>query len=418
MNTIDSQVLESIAAQKQRTMLRRRKKLFIALGAVVAKAAIGYGAYEWFYASHFVSTDNAYTAAETAQVTPSVGGIVRDVMVRDTQHVKRGDVLVVLDDIDARLALDQAEAEYSRALRRVRGYVANDTTLGAQVDARAYDITRNEAQLNAAKADFERAKIDLDRREALLASGSISGEELTKARNAFATAKANLSAAIAAADQSHANYTAAMGARESNAALIEGTDEKSNPEVVLAYARRDQAQVNLERTVIRSPVDGVVARRNVQIGQQVQPGAALLSVVPINEMHVDANFKEVQLDHVQLGQSVEVVSDLYGNSVKYHGVVSGLAGGTGSVFATIPAQNATGNWIKVVQRVPVRIQLNADELAARPLQMGLSMHVTIDTRDREKAESKSDNNAHRAAATQTISERGFERDVADTHTQF
>jgi len=220
--------------------------------------------------------------------------------------------------------------------------------------------------------------VDLSRREALASSGSVSGDELTKARNAFHTAVANLTAAQAQVTQARANYNAAIGSREANAVLIANATEQTNPEVALARAKRDQARVNLERTVVRAPVDGVVARRSVQVGQQVQAGAALLSVVPLAEVHVDANFKEGQLDRVRIGQPVEVHSDLYGKKVTYRGVVSGLAGGTGATFATIPAQNATGNWIKVVQRVPVRIKLDAGELAARPLQIGLSMTATID----------------------------------------
>jgi membrane fusion protein (multidrug efflux system) len=357
----------------------RRKRLFILLGLIVAKAAIGYGVYEYAHASRFVTTDNAYTAAETAQVTPSIGGIVSEVRVTDTQAVKQGDIVVVLDDTDARLALDQAEAELGRSVRRVRGYVANDQSLSAQIAARVSDQKRAAAQLESATADFERAQVDLSRREALAGSGSVSGDELTRARNAFQTALANMTAAQAQVTQAHANYNAAIGSREANAVLIANATEQTNPEVALARAKRDQAKVNLERTVVRAPVDGVVARRSVQVGQQVQAGGALLSVVPLSQVHVDANFKEGQLDKVRIGQAVEVHSDLYGKKVKYRGVVSGLSGGTGSTFATIPAQNATGNWIKVVQRVPVRITIDADELAARPLQVGLSMTATIDT---------------------------------------
>ena len=358
----------------------RRKKLFAALAGTVLLAGAGFAAYEMLYASHFVSTDNAYTAVETAQVTSAVSGIVSDVRVADTQHVKRGDVVVTLDDTDARLALAQAEAELGRAVRRVRGYVANDDSLEAQIASRSSDEKRMQAQIAAASADLERAQVDLQRREALAESGSVSGDELTRARNSYETAKANLAATQAAAAQARANTVAAHGAREANAALIADSTEDTNPEVTLARARRDQARVNLERTTVRAPVDGVVVRRSVQIGQQVQAGVSLLAVVPLADVHVDANFKEVQLDHVRIGQPVELTSDLYGSSVSYHGVVVGLSGGTGSAFATIPAQNATGNWIKVVQRVPVRIAIDAQELATRPLQVGLSMNATIDTR--------------------------------------
>jgi membrane fusion protein (multidrug efflux system) len=204
----------------------------------------------------------------------------------------------------------------------------------------------------------------------------VSGDELTKARNAFESAKAALA-------QARSNYSAAVGARNANAALIANTTESTNPEVSLARARRDQAQVNLDRTVIRAPIDGVVAKRSVQIGQQIQPGTPVLAIVPVGEVHVDANFKEGQLERVRIGQPVEVTSDLYGSSVKYRGVVTGLAGGTGSTFAAIPAQNATGNWIKVVQRVPVRVRLDREQLEKHPLQIGLSMEATIDTRANE-----------------------------------
>ena len=353
MSKIEQEVIqaaETIEADRRNKL--RRRRLFIALAAVLGTAGATYGAYDQPYASRFVHTDNAYSAAETAQVTPAVGGIVREVRVVDTDRVKRGDILVVLDDEDARLALAQAEAELGRAVRKVRGYVANDASLAAQIAA--------------AGTEVERARLELERREKLAAGGAVSGEELTRARSNF--------------DSANAKRSEAIGARDANAALIANATEETNPEVALARAKRDQAKVNLERTVVRAPTDGVVAKRSVQVGQQVKEGTQLLAVVPVAEMHVDANFKEVQLDRVRIGQPVEVTSDLYGGKVVYHGTVAGLAGGTGSAFATIPAQNATGNWIKVVQRLPVRVKLDAAELEARPLQVGLSMNVTIDTR--------------------------------------
>ena len=374
-------VIDTALAHEPAPPNTKRKMLFVALGLTVALAGAGYVAYDRLVASHYVSTDNAYTAAETAQVTPAIAGIVHEVRVADTQPVKRGEVLVVLDDADARLALAQAEAELGRAVRRVRGYVANDDSLKAQIAARASDQQRAGALVSSALADLERAQIDLERRQALVESGSVSGDELTKARNAWETARANLVAAQSQAAQAHANHAAALGAREANAVLIAHASEDSNPEVALARARRDQAQVNLERTVIRAPVDGVVAKRTVQIGQQVQAGSSLLSVVPLADVHVDANFKEVQLPKVRVGQPVDLTADLYGHRVHYRGTVAGLSGGTGSAFATIPAQNATGNWIKVVQRVPVRIALDPRDLAAHPLQVGLSMQATIDARE-------------------------------------
>ncbi|MDO6386457.1 MULTISPECIES: HlyD family secretion protein [Uliginosibacterium] len=359
---------------------QRRKTLFTALGGVVALAVVGYSLYYGLYASHFVTTDNAYAAAEIAQVTPAVGGTVREVKVSDTQAVKAGDVLIVIDDTDARLALAQAEAEYGRAVRKVRGYQATDSGLSAQIAARAADEQRAAAQLASAESDFERAGIDLRRREALAGSGSVSGEELSRARNSFDAAQAALAAAKAGAAQARANRAAAVGSREANSVLIDDSTLETNPEVALARARRDQALVDLQRTVVRAPVDGVVARRAVQVGQRVQAGASLLSVVPVARMHVDANYKEVQLQDVRVGQKVELRADIYGDKVTYHGTVAGFSGGTGAAFAAIPAQNASGNWIKVVQRLPVRIELDPTDLAAHPLQVGLSMHATIDTR--------------------------------------
>ncbi|HXD07477.1 MAG TPA: HlyD family secretion protein [Burkholderiaceae bacterium] len=379
MSKLEPQLLDAAAHEADAPSHARRKKLFIALAATVLACGTGYGLYDWLYASRFVSTDNAYTATEVAQVTPSIAGIVRTVRVADTQSVSAGDVVVVLDDTDAKLALAQAEAELGRSIRRVRSYTATDASLAAQIESRRFEEQRVAAQVASAQSDLERAQVDLRRREALAESGSVSGDELTRARNAHENARANLLAAQALATQSRANHAAALGSREANAVLIADATEDTNPEVTLARAKRDQARVNLERTVIRAPVDGVIARRTVQVGQQVQAGTALLAVVPVREMHVDANFKEVQLEHVRIGQPVEVTSDLYGGAVTYHGVVSGLSGGTGSAFATIPAQNATGNWIKVVQRLPVRIRLDPAELAANPLQVGLSMNATIDT---------------------------------------
>ncbi len=364
------------------TKTNRRKKLLIALAAVVVISGATASAYALLYGSNFISTDNAYTAVEVAQVTPSVGGTVSRVFVTDTQAVKKGDVLVEIDPTDARLALVQAEADLGRAIRRVQGFMANDGSLNAQITARDADEKRAAAQLASAEADFERAQIDLKRREALSASGSVSGDELTRAQNAFASAKANLDATRAAIAQARANRSTAVSSREANAVLIAGTTVESNPEVALARARRDQAAVDLERTVIKAPVDGIVAKRQVQVGQRVQAGMPLLAVVPVHEMHVDANFKEVQLKKVRVGQPVTLHADIYGKGVTYHGIVEGFSGGSGSAFSAIPAQNATGNWIKVVQRLPVRVKLDPAELRISPLKVGLSMTAEIDTRSK------------------------------------
>ena len=355
----------------------KRKRAFMILGGTVLLAAGAFGAYEVLVASQYAVTDNAYVGAESAQVTPRIEGAVAQVLVSDTQRVAAGQPLIRLDDADARLQLAQAEAALAQAERRVRGWMANDRSLAAQMDARSAEQARADAQLASAQSDVQRARLEFDRRKALAASGAVSGEELTRAENAFRQADAALAAARAARLQAAASHQAAAGALDANRVMTEGAGVADNPEVAAARARVEQAKLTLERTVLRAPVAGVVTSRKVQIGQRVQPGAGLMTVVPMQDVYVDANFKEGQLTKVRPGQKVELESDLYGGKVTYHGRVVGLSGGTGSAFALIPAQNATGNWIKVVQRVPVRIRLNPEELQAYPLRVGLSMTAKV-----------------------------------------
>ncbi len=355
-----------------------RKRLLTGIAGAVLIAGVGYGAWYALVGSHYISTDNAYVGADTASVTPMVAAQVAGVAVSDTQQVKKGDILVQLDDSDARIALAQAEADLAKARRQYGQTSATSAALAAQVQARSADISRARAQLVAAEADYEKARVDLARRQRLAPNGAVSGEELTSATNAFSSAKANLELARAGVAQANSTRGAASGELAANNALISGTTANSAPEVLAAQAKVDQARLDLTRTVIRAPVDGVVTRRAVQVGQRVAPGAQLMLIVPINQLYVDANFKEGQLTRVKVGQPVTLKSDLYGGSVEYHGKVVGLSGGTGSSFALIPAQNATGNWIKVVQRLPVRVQLDPKELAAHPLRVGLSMDAEID----------------------------------------
>ena len=356
----------------------RRTRLFIMLFGGAALIGGALFAYDAIVLSRHVTTDNAYVGANLAQVTPLIGGPVKAVPVNDTQIVRRGDVLVQLDDTDQRIALARAQANLVDTERRVRGLGATNAGLNAQIAARTAEQARAEAQLAAAKGDVEKARIDLSRRQDLTASGSVSGEELTTAQNAFTTAVANLRAARAALALANANRAAAQGSEQASSVMIQDVSVETNPQVLVARAERDQAQVDLDRTVLRAPVDGVVSRRDVQVGQRVQAGATLMVIAPIAEAYVDANFKEVQLAKVRPGQPVILTSDLYGGGVKYHGRVVGFSGGTGSAFAIVPAQNATGNWIKVVQRLPVRIALDPRELARRPLRVGLSMTADID----------------------------------------
>jgi membrane fusion protein (multidrug efflux system) len=298
----------------------------------------------------------------------------------DTQPVKKGDVLVVIDPADARIEVAQAEAALGQAERRVRQYFATDDTLSGQLAARGADVARARADVAQAQANLEKAKVDFDRREKLKGTGAVSGDELTAAKTALDTAKAAAVAAQAALAQAEASEKAAVGQREANTVLIKDTQVETNPEVLNAQAKLDQAKLDLDRTVLRAPFDGVISKRQVQVGQRAQVGAQFMTVVPVNAAYVDANFKEVQLSKVRPGQPVELSSDLYGKRVKYHGRVAGFSGGTGAAFALIPAQNATGNWIKVVQRLPTRIELDPAELKAHPLRVGLSMDATVDTR--------------------------------------
>jgi len=367
------------AALGQPRLSRRRRRLLTILAVVVVAAALVWGLLHLLFGANRVETDNAYVGAEVAQVTPLIDGPVAKVLVVETQVVKPGQPLVVLDDSDARLAVAEARAALGQAERKVKGYYASDTALGGQVSARNADIVRADADIASASSDLDRARTDLTRRQNLAASGAVSGDELSTAQNRFATAQAALAAARASRIQALANRTAAIGTREVNAANISGVAPDQNPEVAAAQARLAVAELTLRRTVLRAPIAGVVSKRQVQVGQRIEAGNAIMSIVPVDRAYVDANFKEVQLEKVRPGQPAVLTSDLYGGGVKFHGRVRGLSGGTGAAFSLIPAQNASGNWIKVVQRLPVRIDLDPAELRRHPLRVGLSMKAVIDT---------------------------------------
>ena len=353
----------------------RRKKVMIGLAAGLLLAG---GGWYMFHDTGHVSTDNAYVSAESAQVTPLVSAAVVEVPVVNTQYVRKGDVLLRLDDSDARLAVEKAEAAYLKARRQFTQSSATSGSLAAQVGARDADIGQARAQLVAAQSAVEKAKADLDRREHLADNGFVSREELTSYRNGYVSAQSNVRQAQAAIAQAEASRGAAQESYAANQALIQGTSIDTSPDVAAAKAALDQARLDLQRTVIRAPIDGVVTNRQVQVGQRIAAGNSVMTIVPVGTVYVDANFKEGQLSRVRPGQAATLTSDLYGNKVVFHGRVMGFAGGTGSAFALIPAQNATGNWIKVVQRLPVRIALNPKELASHPLRVGLSMEAEID----------------------------------------
>jgi len=346
----------------------KRRRALTALASVVVLVGAGWGLYEWLVASHYESTDNAYVQGNVIQITPQIGGTVMAIMADDTDLVKAGQPLVQLDPADAKVALDQAEAALAQAVRQVRTLYVNNGSLAAQVTLRQSDIVR-------AQSDIARAQDDLKRRQALTGNGAVSKEELNHAETTLANAKSALAAA-------QAGVVSAREQLSSNQSLTDGTSVDQHPSVLAAAAKLREAYLATQRVSMPAPVEGYVAKRTVQLGQRVAAGTPMMSIVPLNQLWVDANFKEVQLRNIRLDQPVKLTADVYGKKVEYTGRVAGLGVGTGAAFALLPAQNATGNWIKVVQRVPVRIVLDADQLKANPLRVGLSMDAEIDVREK------------------------------------
>ena len=332
----------------------RRRLALIALTAVFIVAGAAAAAWWWFDGRWYETTDDAYAQGNLVQLTPRIAGTVIRINAYDTALVREGDPVVVLDDADTRTALDEAKAGLAQAVRRVRQLYANTDALRASVELR--------------RAEWRRAREDLQRRTGLPDARALAEEDLKHAQAQAETA----AAALKVAEQQ-------LAASE---ALVSRTTVATHPDVRQAGAKLGEAYLAASRATLVAPVTGYVAKRSVQLGQQVAPGAPLLAIVPLAEVWVDANFKETQLQHVRIGQPVTLTADLYGGAVTYRGSVIGLAPGTGSAFALLPPQNATGNWIKIVQRLPVRIRLDPQELAAHPLRVGLSMNVSIDTHDR------------------------------------
>ena len=333
----------------------KRRRLLVALTAAVVVAGLGYGLYWGVYARHFENTDDAYVAGNVVQVTPLVGGTVISITADDTQLVTAGQPLIQLDRADSQVAMEQAEAQLAQAVREVRTLYVNNGSLSANVAMR--------------QADVAKARDDLRRRQAIAGSGAVSNEEISHAQTAL---KAAESALLAAQEQ-----------LASNKVLTDQTTVEKHPNVQRAAANLRSAYLAFARSTMPAPVTGYVAKRSVQVGQRVSPGTPLMAVVPLDQVWVDANFKEVQITHMRIGQPVELEADVYGSKVKYTGHVAGFSAGTGSAFSLLPAQNATGNWIKVVQRLPVRIALDPQQLKDHPLRVGLSMDVTVDVRKEE-----------------------------------
>jgi len=358
----------------------KRAKLLRILALVVVTVAILWGLWYFLTQAGRVHTDNAYVGADSAQVTALIAGPVKEVRVSGTQAVKKGDILVILDDADQRIAVADAEAALRLARQRYGQADANADAARARVAARGADIAQARARLRDADAAVTRTRAELARRESIAGTGAVSGEELTAARAALASASAarDLAAAgIASAEATRGSASGDLGAAE---AVVRGTTINTAPDVAAAEARLEKAKLDLARTVLRAPVDGIVTNRQVQVGQRIAAGAPIMVLVPISTAYVDANYKESQFKDIRIGQPVELVSDYYGGDVVFRGKVVGVAGGTGAAFSLIPAQNATGNWVKVVQRLPVRIALDPKQLKEHPLRVGLSMEATIDTR--------------------------------------
>jgi len=333
----------------------RRRSFLIAFTLILLIVGVGYGIYWFVFARHYENTDDAYVSGNVVQVTPQVGGTVIAIHADDTERVQAGQPLIELDPSDAKVALNQAEAQLAGAVREVRTLFVNNGALNANIALRSTDLAR--------------AQQDLKRRQSLAGTGAVSAEEIQHARDAVKAAEAGLQAA-----------------REqlaSNQALTSSTSVSQHPNVLRAATQVRAAYLALSRTKLPAPITGYVARRSVQVGQRVAPGTPLLSIVPLNALWVDANFKEVQLAKMRMDQPVTLRSDLYGSDVTFHGKVVGLSAGTGAAFALLPTQNASGNWIKVVQRVPVRISLDPKELEAHPLRVGLSMDVKVDIANTE-----------------------------------
>ena len=339
------------AARKE----RRRSKFLLIAATIFVLAGLGWLAWYLLVGQWYEFTDDAYVGANVVQVTPQVAGTVVAVAAEDTDRVEEGQLLVRLDGADARIALQQAEANLARTVRQVQTLFATTAQFDATVAQR--------------RTELERAQADLARREQVGPIGGVSREDVQHARDAVAAARS----ALRAAEEQLA----------ANRALVDRTSVEDHPDVLAAASRVHEAFLNEARTRIAAPVSGTVARRSVQVGQRVAAGTPLMAIVPLGNVWVDANFKEGQLRDLREGQPAKIEADLYGRHMEYHGRVAGFGAGTGAAFALLPAQNATGNWIKVVQRVPVRIALDPREVRDHPLQVGLSMKVEVDTHARE-----------------------------------
>ncbi len=327
----------------------KRNKMLSALFIIFIVVGIIYTLYWITYGRYHVSTDDAYVGGNMAQVMPQINGTVIAINGDDTKLVQEGQPLVKLDPINVQLAFIQAQENLANTLRNVQTLYQNAAQLAANAKLR--------------QTQLQQAQADLKRRQVLVASHAIAPEDYQHAKDAVAVAAS----------------AAQLAQHQANAAeiLVANTTPLTYPTVQQAITNLRSAYLDYRRAIIMAPVTGYIAKRNVQLGERVEPGMPLMAIIPLNQLWVDANFREVQLQHIKQGQPVKLISDVYGSSVVYHGTIIGLGAGTGSAFALLPAENATGNWIKIVQRVPVRVALDPAELMAHPLRIGLSMHVDV-----------------------------------------
>ncbi|WP_219061484.1 HlyD family efflux transporter periplasmic adaptor subunit [Pseudomonas sp. UMAB-08] len=352
--SVHDQKAQNAVQNKDRDQNPRKRKIWL-LVVLMLVILGGLGIWGWYeiYGRWNESTDDAYVNGNVVAITPLVTGTVVSIGADDGDLVREGQVLIQFDPSDAEVSLQSAEANLGKTVRQVRGLYSN--------------VDGMRAQLAAQRAEVQKAQDNYNRRKNLAAGGAISQEELSHARDDLTTAQNALN-----------NVQQQLA---TSSALVDDTVVSSHPDVKAAAAQVRQAYLGNARSTLIAPVTGYVAKRTVQLGQRVQPGTALMAVIPLNQLWIDANFKETQLGKMRIGQPVDIESDLYGSDVKFSGTVDSLGAGTGSAFALLPAQNATGNWIKIVQRVPVRIHINAEQLKEHPLRIGLSTVVNVNLHD-------------------------------------
>jgi membrane fusion protein (multidrug efflux system) len=350
----DEKTNEKKDGKKEDPKARRKKVIILsAIAAVFVLAGLAWLLLYIFVFSQRETTDDAYVKGDMVTISSRIAGTVVEVAVEETDRVHQGQVLVKLDPVDARVALMNAEGQLAQAVR--------------EAQARMQQANQADAAIPQRRAQYEQARDEYNRRHPLLERRAVSAEEVDTGKRQMQQALAALQAAEREAAAAHAQ--------------VDGTTVEDFPAVIQARAQFRNAWVNNGRNAIVSPIEGYAARRQVQVGQRIQPGQDLLTVVPLSDLWVDANFKETQLEHIRIGQPVKITTDMY-SDVEYRGTVVGLNAGTGSAFSLLPAENATGNWIKVVQRLPVRVAINADDLRKHPLRIGLSTYVNVDTHDR------------------------------------